>query len=88
MISFAGLGDAAGGGEVTVGGDSEGVGSVLGVVATVGVASGEFVAWFWVGVQLDKSNIKPATTIAKSSGSLIFKSSRNSRTGQAPDTVS
>lgn len=45
MISFAGLGDADAGGEVAGGGESDGVGAVLGVeTVTDGVASGELVA--------------------------------------------
>jgi hypothetical protein len=64
MISFAGLGDAAAGAEVAGGGESDGVGSVLGVLATVGVTSGEFVAvWFgWVHPANSKTN--PATHAA------------------------
>ena len=63
MISLAGLGDG-----VVPTGVEVGVGSTVGVGLATGVGeeltSGEFVAWFWVGVQLDKSNIKPATKIA------------------------
>ncbi len=68
MIRAVGEGGAPGVGEVSGNGDSVGVGDATGVgLATgvgVGLTSGEFVAWFCVGVQLDKSNIKPATAIA------------------------
>jgi hypothetical protein len=63
MISFAGLGDAAVG-EVAGDGVSDGVGSVLGVVATVGVASGEFVAVWFVCVQPVRTKTNPATHAA------------------------
>ena len=61
MISFAGLGEA-GVGAVAGDGDSAG-GAVLGVTAGVGdgLTSGEFVACWFVCVQLANSNINPAT---------------------------
>ena len=64
MISFAGVGDAGATGEVVGDGDSDGVGSVLGVVATVGVASGETVAVWFVRVQPVRAKTNPATHAA------------------------
>ena len=66
--AVGGVGGVPGVGVVSDGGDPVAVGDAtdVGLAAGVGVGltSGEFVAWFWVGVQLDKSNIKPATAIA------------------------
>jgi hypothetical protein len=46
MMSFAGLGEATGGGDAVVVGELEGVGAVLGVTAAVdGVVGGETVCW-------------------------------------------
>ena len=68
MIRAAGVGGVPGVGDVSGSGDSVGVGDAAGVGLAagvgVGLTSGELVAWFWVGVQADKSNIKPATAIA------------------------
>jgi len=65
MISFAGLGEAFGGGEDAGVGNSAG-GAVLGVVVTgdvKGLASGEFEA-IWLGcVQPTNSKATPATTV-------------------------
>jgi hypothetical protein len=64
MINLAGLGDAATVGELTGDGESDGVGAVLGVVATDGVASGELVAVWLVGVQPAMTKTSPATHAA------------------------
>jgi len=76
MISFAGLGEAAGDGEVAAVGDSAGVGAVLGVVSTAGVeglATGEFVCWLVNGwVQAPNTKTRPATTAAGTTPLLPF----------------
>jgi len=67
MISFAGLGEAFGGGETADVGVSAGVGTVPGVVVTgevEGLASGEFVAVWLVWVHPANSKTKPATHAA------------------------
>jgi hypothetical protein len=67
MISFAGLGEAFGGGETAGVGVSVGVGTVPGVVVTgevEGLASGEFVAVWLVWVQPANSKTNPATHAA------------------------
>jgi hypothetical protein len=68
MMSFGGLGDATGGGEVFGGVDSTGVvGAALGVTVTVaveGLASGDWEA-NWLGcVQPVNTKTSPATTVA------------------------
>jgi hypothetical protein len=66
MISFAGLGEALGGGEVAGDGVSVGVdaGAELGVVTADGVASGDVVAVWLVWVQPVRTKTNPATHAA------------------------
>lgn len=71
MMSFAGLGDAPGGGEVA-GGDDSPVGDVLGVVLTAGIngltagaeglASGDLAACGWLKDTLHPANTKTSPT--------------------------
>src|SRR6476661_5865843 len=69
MISLGGLGEVAGEGDASGGGDSTGGGAVLGVGLPAGdvdgLALGEFVAWFCVGVHPARTKAIATTTAAK-----------------------